>query len=307
MKTKQLLIIAALFAGSVMTTQSQTILVEEDFSSTEWENELARLNPGNDEFGVPKNANATNPAAYVTPPPTGGTGAYQNVNPVDLYFGEYRLVGGIEVLEPGLCEDGLTHANPTTGKAVAFRFTNPSATAPEGIFEFPILPKAGTITIHVKNGNSTNDCNLGLEKYNAATMEWDTIKVFTLKKRNNLKNDLGEALLDETLSFDINSTDPIKLRLRNFKYGTLATRFLNMYHLTITDAVSSVQNPEAAGFKQIGRKLVVGEPTKISIYNTIGSLMFEKQVVNELEIPASLGNGVFMVKTSKGNQKIFLN
>jgi len=308
MKTKQLLLIAAFFAGSVMTVSAQTILVEEDFSSIEWENELTRLNPGADEFGALINPNATNPVAYTTPPPTGGTGAYQNLNPVDYYFGKYRLVGGIEVLEPGMCEDGVTHTHPTTGKAVGFRFTNPSATAPEGIFELPEIASAGTITIHVKNGNNTNDCNLGLEKYNAATMAWDTIKVFTLKRRNNLKNDLGEALLDETLTFDINSNVPVKLRLRNFKYGTLATRFLNMYRIKVTEfEESSVINPEAAGFKQIGRKLVVDEPTKISIYNTVGGLMFEKSVTSELVIPASLGNGVFMVKTSKGNQKIFLN
>lgn len=312
MKTRNLLLAAALICSSFSLLNSQTILVDEDFSSAEWEAELARLNPGNDEFGVPKNPNATNPVAYTTPANTGGGVAYQNLNAVDLYFGKYRVVGGIEVLPTGLCEDGVTHAHPTTGDAVGFRFTNPNPTAtppvPEGIFELPEITSAGTIKVHVKNGNNTNDCNLGLEKYNAATQAWDTIKVFTLRKRNNLKNDLGEVLLDETLEFDINSNAPIKLRLRNFKYGTLATRFQNMYRITVTEyKESAVINPEAAGFKQAGRKLIVDEPTKISIYNTIGSLMFEKQVVSELEIPASLGNGVFMVKTSKGSQKISLN
>jgi hypothetical protein len=304
MKTKQLLLIATLFAGSVMTTQSQTILLEEEFSSTEWENELVRLNPGADEFGVLINLNATNIVAYTTPPATGGTGAYNNLNKVDLYFNKYRLEGAIEVLEPGLCEDGLTHANPTTGKAVAYRFTNPG-----GIFELPELTSAGTITIHVKNGNTTNNCNLGLEKYNAETSTWERINLFLVKKRNDLKNEAQEALLDETITFDINSNTPIKLRLINIKYDDgLATRFINMYHIKVTEfEESSVIIPETVGFKQVGRKLIVNEPMTISIYNVIGSLLMEKSVVNSIQIPASLGNGIFMVKTAKGNQKIFLD
>lgn len=303
MKTRNLLLMAALFVGTLTSTQAQTKLVEEEFSSTDWENEFIRLNPGNDEFGVPINPNATNAVVYTTPTVMGGGGAYNLLNSVDLYFQKYLLLGAIEVLETGLCSAGHIHANPTTGTAVAFRFANGT-----GIFELPQLPTAGTITIHVKNGNNTNDCNLGLEKYIAGTDTWERINLFTLRKRNDLKNEAEEVLLDEAISFDINSSTPIKLRLHNVKYEDgLATRFFNMYHIAVTEFVeSSVRELQLSGVKQIGRKIVVEEPMHLAIYNTMGQLIMEQSVTNELEIPTKIGNGVFMLKTNKGNQKLLL-
>ena len=283
---------AALFVGTLISTQAQTILVEEEFSSTEWENELIRWNP-----------------TYTTPTTMGGSGAFNGLNSVDLYFNKYRVVGAIEVLETGLCEAGLIHANPTTQTAVAFRFSNPSATAPEGIFELPELPTAGTITIHVKNGNPANDCNLGLEKYNASEDIWERIHLFLLRKRNDLKNTNEELLLDEVLTFDsINSNVPVKLRLINKKYDDgLTTRFLNMYHISVTAfEASSVSELRLSGVKQIDRRIVVEEPMQIAVYNTMGQLIMEQSVTKELEIPARFGKGVFMLKTNKGNQKIIL-
>lgn len=303
MKTKQLLLMAALIAGSMITVQAQTKLVEEEFSSQEWEDELKRLNPGNDEFGVPINPNATNAVAYTTPAPTGGGAAYNNLNSTDLYFNKYRLSGAIEVLETGLCSEGLTHANPTTGTAVAFRFTNPG-----GVFELPELASAGKVTIHVKNGNATNNTNLGLEKYNTSTEAWEKIHLFLLRKRNDLKNENQEALLDEALSFDVNSSTPVKLRLNNIKYDDgLGVRFINMYRIEVTEYVeSSVPVLQIEGVKQIGRRIVVDEPVQITVYNTLGKLIMDEYVTNEISVPAKFGNGVFVLKTIKGNQKIVL-
>lgn len=303
MKTKQLLLMAALIVGSMIAVQAQTKLVEEEFSSQEWEDEFKRLNPGNNEFGVPINPNATNPVAYTTPEPTGGPGAYSNLNSTDLYFDKYRLGGAVEVLETGLCSEGLTHSNPTTSTAVAFRLTNPG-----GFFELPELTSAGTITIHVKNGNKGNDTNLGLEKYDASTETWARIHLFTLRKRDNLKNENGDALLDEALSFDVNSSTPIKLRLNNIKYDDgLAVRFINMYRIEVTEfAGSAVPVLQIEGIKQIGRRIVVEEPMQLTVYNTLGKLIMNEYVTNETSIPAKFGNGVFILKTNKGNQKLIL-
>jgi hypothetical protein len=303
MKTKNLLLMAVLFIGTLISTQAQTKLVEEEFSSSEWETEFLRLNPGNDEFGVPINPNATNPVAYVTPPPTGGGAAYNNLNSVDLYFNKYRLSGAVEVLETGLCSAGLIHAHPTLGTAVAFRLTNPG-----GRFELPELPSVGKVTIHVKNGNPTNDCNLGLEKYNAGTDSWEKIHLFLLRKRDDLKNENQEALLDEAISYDVNSSVPVRLRLNNIKYEDgLAVRFINMYRIEVTEfGESSVPELQLTGVKQIGRRIVVDNPMHIAVYNVVGKLIMEQNVTSEMEIPASFGQGVFMLKTSNGNQKIVL-
>lgn len=303
MKTKSLLFAAAFVVCTFLGANAQTLLVQEDFSSQEWENEFLKQNPGPDEFGLPINPNAVKVEAYTTPPNTGGSGAYGPLNSTDLYFGKYKLGGYVEVLPTGVCSAGLTHANPTTGDAVAFRPNNGS-----GYFEFPTLTSAGTITIHVKNGNSTNNTNLGLEKYNSTDDTWERINLFLLRKRNDLKNEAGDALLDEALSFNVNSATPIKLRLNNIKYDDgLTTRFLNIYHIEVTEfSISAVLNPGANAFKQLGRKLIVEQPTKLSLYNMIGSLVFEQQVENHVQIPATIGNGIYIVRTDRGVQKILL-
>lgn len=72
MRTKKLLFLVVLSVLSMMTTQAQTKLVEEEISSSEWEAELLRLNPGADAFSVPINPNATNPSPYTTPTTLGG-------------------------------------------------------------------------------------------------------------------------------------------------------------------------------------------------------------------------------------------
>src|SRR5690606_5974084 len=122
----------------------------EDFSSDAWDAELLRLNPGADDFSVPINPNAINPLPYTCPTTTGGGGAYNNLNSTGLYFDKYRMVGAIEVLDAGTCPEGINHGHSVTGLAVGFRLAKGS-----GIFEMPELPSAGTIKVHVKNGNST--------------------------------------------------------------------------------------------------------------------------------------------------------
>lgn len=303
MKTKQLLFMAALIAGSMITVQAQTKLVEEDFSSDAWDAELLRLNPGADEFGVPINPNAINPLPYSSPTTTGGGAAYNNLNSTDLYFDKYRVVGAIEVLNAGICQEGINHVHSVTGLAVAFRFANGT-----GVFELPELPTAGTIKVHIKNGNNTNDTNLGLEKYNYSTDTWERINLFLVRKRNDLLNENSEPLLDEVVSFDINSNAPIKLRLNNVKYDDgLATRFMNMYRVEVTEyAESAVPVLQIEGIKQIGRRIVVDEPVQITVYNTLGKLIMSEYVTNEISVPAKFGNGVFVLKTIKGNQKIVL-
>lgn len=55
-----------------------------------------------------------------------------------------------------------------------------------------------------------------------------------------------------------------------------------------------------------GRKLVVNKPTTISIYNTVGTLVYQQNQVQVMDIPAYLGKGVFIVKSGVSVQKIYL-
>jgi hypothetical protein len=298
---------AALIAGSYLTVSAQTLILSEDFSTPEWQAELLKLNPGADEFGVLKNTNAPNILPFAPPSPIEGTNknaSYNNMNVTDLYFGKYKLNGDMETIGgigSDVCvADGGNHnvsipAGFYAGQMLPLGFRMFKTT---GFLELPEIASADSIILHIRGGNDSKVTQLTLQKWESDA--WTTIVNLPVLNRgaffaNNV---------DEIIKYKIASSTPVKLRIAHLD----TQPYFQIYQIDIQEfAPSGVQNPEAAGFKQTGRKLVVNEPTKISIYNTVGGLMFEKSVTSELEIPASLGNGVFMVKTSKGNQKIFLN
>ena len=307
MKTRNLLLAAALFAGTSLSTSAQKLILSEDFSTAEWQAELLKLNPGADEFGVPKNANAPNLNAYAPPSPADGSNknaSYNNMNVTDLYFGKYKLNGDMETIGgigSDVCAaDGGNHnvlipAGFYSGQMLPLGFRMFKTT---GFLELPEIASADSIILHIRGGNNTTPTQLTLQKWESDA--WTTITSLPVQNRAAFYANS----VDEIIKYKIGSSTPIKLRIAHLD----TQPYFQIYQVDIQEfAPSAVINPEAVGFKQMGRKLIVDVPTKISIYNTIGSLMFEKQVVNELEIPASLGNGVFMVKTSKGSQKISLN
>lgn len=303
MKTKSLILTMTLVACSFFTVSAQELLISENFSSQAWADELLRLNPGIDTNGALINPNATNAAAYTTPPPTtaagAGTNAYINLNAIDRYFGKYLLLGAIECLPVLPCASGdqITHNfnNGGTETAVAFRILNPG-----GYIEFPQIPSAGTITLHIRDGNSNSDTSVGLEKYDIATSSWVAITALSLAKYNAYP-----TTRDEIVTYNVNSSEPITLRLINNVAAT--KRFINLYGVYITSfAPSAVNTVKVTPFKLIGRKLVSEQPTNLSLYNTQGALVFEKSFATEIELPASLGTGLFLAKNGQGTQKIVI-
>lgn len=297
MKSKTLLFTTLLIASSLFSASAQT-LISENFSSQAWADELARLNPG-----TSLNANALNTVAYTTPPPTtaagAGTNAYTNLNAIDRYFDKYLLLGAIECLPVLPCASGdqITHNfnNGGTETAVAFRILNPG-----GYIEFPQIPSAGTITLHIRDGNSTSATTIGLEKYDIATSAWVAINTFSLAKYNAYP-----TTRDEVVTYNVNSSEPITLRLINNVAAT--KRFINLYKVDITaNPTSDVRSTKVTPFKIIGRKIISEQSTKVILYNIQGALVFEKIIVNEIELPASLGTGLFIAKSEQGVQKITL-
>lgn len=264
-----------------------TGILSEDFSSTAWENELKRLNPGGGQ-----NSNAPNPNAYATPIAEGAN-AYIDLNSTDLYFDKYRMVGAIESLavQPCAAVEDIEHNN--NGLAVAFRFLNSNA----GLFEFPEVPNAGTITLHVRNGNLNNNTWLALERYENGN--WVNLKTFELHSNAALRTSK-----DEILSYDIASESPVKLRLRN-----AGTRYINLYRVSVGsyDGLTAVPTTQSPVFKQMGRRLIVESPTRITLYNLQGTKLFDSDVENETVIPENITKGIYIVNTNKGAQKIILN
>lgn len=295
MKTKSLLFLFVFLVAALFTVSAQTVLLLENFSSSEWEAELLRLNPGATD-GVLNNPNAPNPVPYATPDPstTTATSRYLDLNSTDLYFGKYRLVGSIEVLPVLPSPAGEEWVYDNNGAAVAFRLQNTVT----GQIEFPELPSAGTISVHIRNGNAANPHAVGLEKLEGDI--WLPIHVFDLQPHTALEYRC------EVLSYEINSSDPIKLRLIN--NAATPTRFINLYGFEITSyGTTNVPVVDVNLFRVGGRRLFADQPSRVSVYNILGVLVYESHVVNEIELPASIGNGIFVIKHEKGAQKIILN
>lgn len=304
MKTKSLIISMALVACSFFTASAQELLISENFSSQAWADELARLNPG-----TSANANALNPVAYATPL-TAAPNTYLSLNAVDRYFGKYLLLGDIECLPVLPCASGdqITHDfnNGGTPTAVAFRIDKAASTkvgleGSFGFIEFPQIASAGTISLHIRDGHSSNPSTIGLEKYDAATSVWVPIYTIPLANFNAYP-----TTRDEVVTYNINSSEPITLRvINNIALGT--KRYANLYGVDITAySASGVQTVKVIPFKLIGRKLISEQPTNLSLYNAQGALVFEKSFVTEIELPASLGTGLFLAKNGQGTQKIFI-
>lgn len=298
MNTKSLLFTIAFLACIFFTTTAQEVLISENFSSQAWADEFARLNPG-----TSVNANALNPVAYVTPPSTtaagAGTNAYVSLNAIDRYFGKYLLLGAVECLPVLPCASGdqITHNFNNNGEAtaVAFRILNPG-----GYIEFPQIPSAGTMTLHIRDGNPTAATTIGLEKYDVATSAWVPVTTLSLAKYNAYP-----TTRDEVVTYNVDSSDPITLRLINNVAAT--KRFINLYEVEITaKGLTGLNTINVVPFKLMGRKLISEKPANLSLYNTQGALVFEKSFVNEIELPASLGTGLFFARNGQGTQKIFI-
>lgn len=260
--------------SSVINVSEPNGILSEDFSSPEWENELTRLNP-----------------SYVTPPAT-GTNSFSTLNGTDLYFNKYRLIGAIESLGVLPCASGADITHNNDGVAVGFRLKNDAT----GQMEFSEIPTAGTITIHARNGNADNITTFALEKF--INDNWTIVKSFSLTP-----NGAMQSVRDEIFSYNINSTSPVKLRLRN-----TGTRYINLYRVSIGayGETSGIITPAIIPLKIDGRHLTSTQPTNIYLYNLPGVLLFQQENNTSFYIPASIRKGIYIVKSTYGSQKIIV-
>lgn len=81
---------------------------------------------------------------------------------------------------------------------------------------------------------------------------------------------------------------------------------ITYFYANVNDIGTGISPLLSSSFKQYGRKLIINKPATISIYNTVGTLVYQQDQVQVMEIPASVGKGVFIVKSGSGVQKIYL-
>ncbi|MPN15248.1 hypothetical protein SDC9_162578 [bioreactor metagenome] len=196
------------------------------------------------------------------------------------------------VSEPGTpnCADSsISHGN--SANAIAFRFRN-SGTS---FMEFPEMANAGTITVHVRNGNNTASTTLTLEKYVSGS--WSLLNTFNLRA----KNAYSATSVDEVLSYRIDSPTPVKLRL------TRGDRFISLLRVDITaygEDASAL--PEVfTGKVSINEHQVILNGLigyKATIYNLSGVVLFSKDKISENEIFTLADKGVYLLKLERNNE-----
>jgi hypothetical protein len=245
--------------------------ISEDFSSPEWDAEFKRLNP-----------------PYTTLLP--GT-QYTDVNNIELYFDKYAFEGGFvsESNNPNCADPNITHANGNG--AIALRLRNSG----NSYLELPEMHSAGTITLHVRNGNKDLEATLPLLKYENGN--WVNIHNFSLRKRSSY----GAVSVDEVVQHDINSETPIKLQL--FR----GDKFISIFRIDVTSfGETAVHTPALMPFRLYDRTLLIDSPTRITLYNLMGVQVFNTYVENKTTIPPSIGNGIFLLHSADGVHKILL-
>lgn len=309
MKTKSFFLIAALIIGAYLPATAQNLILSEDFSSPEWQAELLRLNPGADDFGVLINPNATNPLPYAPKSPATGANkntSYNVLNSTDKYFGKYNLVGDIETIagmNSDVCAyDGGNHnvlisdGGAYDGQEIPLGFRMNKTT---GYMEFPEISTIDSIILHVRGGNNDLSTELSIQKYENSA--WTEITRLPVQNRSAI----WDYAVDEILKYEMPESDKNNVKIRIAHTDTQP--FFQIYQVDIWgSSVSALHTPETAVFTQNGRKLTLSEPMNVSVFSILGKTMLETSKVEELDIPASLGNGIFIIKTEKGNQKIFL-
>lgn len=233
------------------------------------------------------------------------TGTNFGISTMGKYFNQYTLTGAIVYISgtPNCMLTGTTHGNGT--EARAFRLAN---TGTSSFIEFPRISGVSNITVHVRNANATTDTKIYLNQFEGDA--WTTIYEFSVHKSSSYNT----TSMDEVITYPVNIPGEVKLRIHG------GATFVNIFKVAIepyslstgidTPGIDSFRSAadlypsKIAPFKLTGRRLTVTRPSKVSIYNMLGVLVFEKNIESEIILPVSLGCGIFIAKSAQGSQKI---
>ena len=182
-----------------------------------------------------------------------------------------------------------------TKKSVAFRLNNNET----GMIEFPEIPHASTITLHIRNGNQTSPTQLALEKFENGN--WQLLHTFNLQHWGAYPN-----FRDEVLTHEINATTPVKLRLINNIAAT--KRNINLYRIDITgNDLSAIENHTMQDKIKIQNRTITTEfPVSLRIFDLSGRLLIKTEIAQEHKLPDSFDKGIYFIKSQFGTLKIIV-
>ncbi len=80
---------------------------------------------------------------------------------------------------------------------------------------------------------------------------------------------------------------------------------ITYFYANVNDVGTGFNPVNTITLKQYGRKLVTSEATRISIFNTDGTLLYQQDNVKIMDVPASIRQGIYLVKSKSGVQKMY--
>lgn len=114
-------------------------------------------------------------------------------------------------------------------------------------------------------------------------------------------DDFVSAIADATTVFDNTETTQTEVEDAELALNTAITDF----EASMIDVSTGFNPVNTITLKQYGRKLVTSEATRISIFNTDGTLLYQQDNVKIMDVPASIRQGIYLVKSKSGVQKMY--
>ncbi len=280
---KKLLIPFVIAFFSFSAAFAQEVWFEEDFSSDTWQS----------AFSDKLLDTSQNPL-----PGLPGPGENRGF-PTGEEFNGFKFDGAlvqVSVAESSLpCVD-----NPNDYHTYAFRLRS-SGTS---YIEFPTQENAGTIYIHTRCGNATNTGSFYLDKKNSLDA-WENLQSFTVQPSNDLKDNDGNIVLDEVISYSFNISEPVTLRIsRN-------NRFVSIYKIRLEkyteNSISSTFADNVNAYVSNKTAYISGGYTDLDLTLTdlSGRNIFQAKVNgNQVNLPENLQKGVYVLQLSGTDGKL---
>ena len=114
---------------------------------------------------------------------------------------------------------------------------------------------------------------------------------------------LGTAITNANVIFDNLESTSAQL----IDGTTAINTAISDFEASIIDIGTGFNSTVSTTIKQQGRKLVSTEPTRISIYNIDGTLLYQRDQVKVMEVPTAIRQGIYLVKSNFGVQKMYFN
>ncbi len=257
---------------------AQEIWVDEDFSSDEWTREFEDAGMTNPGTGVVEIS-----AAYVNhlfkKGEYGGIPGEQGYRIAKAYW------SGAFIENPTKGIDGreITHA---------VRMTN---AAEDSYIELPALKNAGKIFIYVRNSNSNTATRFDLQKQAPSGSGWEDITSFSAVGANQLTESL-----DELHSYELNTDQPVKLRI----YRNKLDRNINIFRIKIekygVDNAIQSATLDATDVWCDGKTIHLASLLKDSqlyLYDLSGRKILQSPVDSNLfTLPDALNKGIYILQ-----------